>query len=147
VFKNTSQAQAVVLQAVVLDWCYGFYNHDRRHSSAAPMSSINYEDIAAADREAPHREALHDSGGSTSRRKVREGDEAGAVRLGDHHDAFVTQGRLRELGDEAADTGDNAFVFGVPHAREERALIESDDQFVREWSKASKKKRRRWLSG
>ena len=67
-------------------------------------------------------------------------------RLGDHHDAFVTQERLRELGDEAADTGDNAFVFGVLHAREERALIETDDQFVREWSKASKKKRRRWLS-
>ena len=67
-------------------------------------------------------------------------------RLGDHHDAFVTQERLRELGDEAAGTGDNAFVFGVLHAREERALIETDDQFVREWRKASKKKRRRWLS-
>lgn len=68
-------------------------------------------------------------------------------RLGDHHDAFVTQERLRELGDEAADTGDNAFVFGVLHAREERALIETDNQFVLEWSKASKKKRRGWLSG
>ena len=67
-------------------------------------------------------------------------------RLGDHHDAFVTQERLRELGDEAAGTGDNAFVFGVLHSREERALIETDDQFVREWHKASKKKRRRWLS-
>jgi CHAD domain-containing protein len=67
-------------------------------------------------------------------------------RLGDHHDAFVTQERLRELGDEAADTGDNAFVFGVLHAREERALVLTDDQFVREWSKASKKKRRRWLA-
>ena len=67
-------------------------------------------------------------------------------RLGDHHDAFVTQERLRELGDEAADTGDNAFVFGVLHAREERALIETADQFVLEWSKASKKRKRRWLS-
>ena len=28
-FEDTRQAQAVVL-----DWCYGFYNHDRRHSSA-----------------------------------------------------------------------------------------------------------------
>ena len=67
-------------------------------------------------------------------------------RLGDHHDAFVTQQRVRELGDEAADTGDNAFVFGVLHAREESALLETDAQFVREWSKASKKKRRRWLT-
>jgi CHAD domain-containing protein len=67
-------------------------------------------------------------------------------RLGDHHDAFVTQERLRELGDEAAGTGDNAFIFGVLHSREERALLETDEQFVREWRKASKKKRRRWLS-
>ena len=46
-FKNTGQARAVVL-----DWCYGFYNHDRRHSSAGMMSPINYENTAALDREA-----------------------------------------------------------------------------------------------
>jgi putative transposase len=46
-FKNTGHAQAVVL-----DWCYGFYNHDRRHTSAGMMSPINYENTAAPDREA-----------------------------------------------------------------------------------------------
>ena len=46
-FANTRQAQAVVL-----DWCYGFYNHQRRHSSAAMMSPINYENTAADDRDA-----------------------------------------------------------------------------------------------
>ncbi len=46
-FTNTRQAQAVVL-----DWCYGFYNHDRRHSSAGMMSPINYENTAALNREA-----------------------------------------------------------------------------------------------
>ena len=46
-FQDTRQAQAVVL-----DWCYGFYNHDRRHSSAGMMSPIHYEDTAAPDREA-----------------------------------------------------------------------------------------------
>ncbi len=46
-FANTRQAQAVVL-----DWCYGFYNHQRRHSSAAMMSPINYENTTAPDREA-----------------------------------------------------------------------------------------------
>jgi len=46
-FANTSQAQAVVL-----DWCYGFYNHDRRHSSANMMSPIDYENTTAPDREA-----------------------------------------------------------------------------------------------
>lgn len=33
-------------QAVVLDWCWGFYNHTRRHSSADMMSPINYETAA-----------------------------------------------------------------------------------------------------
>jgi transposase InsO family protein len=46
-FDDTRQAQAVVL-----DWCYGFYNHDRRHSSAGMLSPINYEKAAAPDREA-----------------------------------------------------------------------------------------------
>lgn len=44
---TTTQAQAVVM-----DWCYGFYNHQRRHSSASMMSPINYEKTAAPDREA-----------------------------------------------------------------------------------------------
>ena len=47
--KFTTVDQA---RAVVLDWCYGFYNHDRRHSSAAMMSPINYENTAAPNREA-----------------------------------------------------------------------------------------------
>ena len=35
-------------RAVVLDWAYGFYNHERRHSSAGMMSPINYENTTAA---------------------------------------------------------------------------------------------------
>ena len=46
-FDSTRQAQAVVL-----DWCYGFYNHERRHSSAGMMSPVSYENTAAPDREA-----------------------------------------------------------------------------------------------
>lgn len=46
-FENTRQAQAVVL-----NWCYGFYNHERRHSSAGMMSPVSYENTAAPNREA-----------------------------------------------------------------------------------------------
>lgn len=46
-FTNTRAARAVVR-----DWCYGFYNHDRRHSSAGMMSPLSYEKTAALHREA-----------------------------------------------------------------------------------------------
>jgi len=36
----------VTARAVVIDWCYGFYNHQRRHSAAAGLSPINYETAA-----------------------------------------------------------------------------------------------------
>ena len=45
-FRDTVHARAVVL-----DWCYGFYNHQRRHSSASMMSPITFENTAP-DRDA-----------------------------------------------------------------------------------------------
>jgi len=46
-FDTVAQARAVVF-----DWCYGFYNHFRRHSTIGMVSPINYENAAATDREA-----------------------------------------------------------------------------------------------
>ncbi|MDX6302285.1 MAG: putative transposase [Nocardioidaceae bacterium] len=46
-FENISEDHAVVL-----DWCYGFYNHDRRHSTIGMVSPIDYEQTAAPDRDA-----------------------------------------------------------------------------------------------
>jgi len=38
VFDDTLQARAVVI-----DWCYTFYNHQRRHTAAGGMSPVNFE--------------------------------------------------------------------------------------------------------
>lgn len=38
IFRDTLHAQAVVI-----DWCYSFYNHQRRHSAADGLSPVNYE--------------------------------------------------------------------------------------------------------
>ena len=35
-------------RAVVLDWCHNFYNTNRRHSSAAMMTPIDYEQSTAS---------------------------------------------------------------------------------------------------
>lgn len=36
-------------KAVVQDWCYGFYNHKRRHTHNGLISPVNYETAQAAD--------------------------------------------------------------------------------------------------
>ena len=46
-FQDTTAAQAVVM-----DWCFEFYNTKRRHSSAAMMPPVAFENTAAPNREA-----------------------------------------------------------------------------------------------
>jgi putative transposase len=41
-FDNTRQAQAVVI-----DWAYGFYNHQRRHSTIGLIPPVQYEQETA----------------------------------------------------------------------------------------------------
>ena len=41
-FRNLKHAEALVL-----DWCYGFYNNRRRHSTIGMMSPVIYQAQAA----------------------------------------------------------------------------------------------------
>ena len=51
VLSRNHFADTDTAQAVVLEWCWDFYNHTRRHSSAGMMAPIAYE-TAAFNREA-----------------------------------------------------------------------------------------------
>lgn len=60
-FRDTVQAQAVVI-----DWCYTFYNHQRRHSAADGLSPVNYEIRESKTKPEAALETLHDFGGKTA---------------------------------------------------------------------------------
>jgi CHAD domain-containing protein len=80
-----------------------------------------------------------------TRRFVKAAKELQSV-LGEHHDSIVTQERLYELADRAAVEGENAFTYGVLHAREQATTTESELRFGRRWRAASDTRLRAWLS-
>jgi len=43
VLSRNSFRDSIHAQAVVIEWCYTFYNHQRRHSAADGLSPVNYE--------------------------------------------------------------------------------------------------------
>jgi len=43
VLSRNSFRDTIHAQAVVIHWCYTFYNHQRRHSAADGLSPVNYE--------------------------------------------------------------------------------------------------------
>lgn len=66
--------------------------------------------------------------------------------LGEHQDSVVSRTHLTRLGDRAAAEGENAFTFGVLHAREQAAARAIEARFPSVWHDAADKRRRRWIS-
>ncbi len=65
--------------------------------------------------------------------------------LGDHHDAVVARGTVREIGVQAHLAGENAFSFGVLYERDSQLANDLDRQAWRDWKQASRRRYRRWL--
>jgi CHAD domain-containing protein len=65
--------------------------------------------------------------------------------LGDHQDAVITRGTVRELGAVAAMAGENAFAYGVMHEREQAEAGRLQRRAGQAWKRASRPKYRRWL--
>jgi CHAD domain-containing protein len=65
--------------------------------------------------------------------------------LGDQHDSVVTRAELRAMGSRAFLARENGFTFGRLHAHEQHRGDELVAAYGRFWSRAARKKYRRWL--
>ena len=64
--------------------------------------------------------------------------------LGDHHDAVVARGTVREIGVQAHLAGENAFTFGVLYERDSQLAADLERQARRDWKHAARRRYRRW---
>ncbi len=65
--------------------------------------------------------------------------------LGDHQDAVITRGCVRELGVRAFLAEENAFAYGLMYEREDAQIRKLQEKARRVWKKSSAPKHRRWL--
>jgi CHAD domain-containing protein len=65
--------------------------------------------------------------------------------LGAHHDAVIARQFERELGMTAHLSGENAFTYGLLHQHETRDSSRLEEQALRAWKRASRRRYRRWL--
>jgi transposase InsO family protein len=62
VLSRNNFRDALHAQAVVIDWCYTFYNHQRRHVAADGLSPVNYEIRESKTKRERHRKPSTISG-------------------------------------------------------------------------------------
>lgn len=89
-------------------------------------------------------EVLRPVSGKPAKRFTKKMKKIQAV-LGDHQDAVITRGTVRELGAVAALAGENAFAYGVMYGREDAEASRLQRRAPRIWERASRAKYRRWL--
>ncbi|NUP74307.1 MAG: CHAD domain-containing protein, partial [Sinomonas sp.] len=73
-------------------------------------------------------DAAKPNGKSKARKISRRAERLQDV-LGEHHDSIVTAEQLRRLGVEAYLRGENAFTYGLLHARQLQRAAEAEDGF------------------
>jgi CHAD domain-containing protein len=89
-------------------------------------------------------EAVEDEVGDPADRTVSE-LKALQDALGDHHDTVVTRELLRDYGMRAHLDGENAFSYGLLHARQAAEADRLEAEAERLWAKMNRKSHRRWM--
>ncbi|HBW20594.1 MAG TPA: CHAD domain containing protein [Actinobacteria bacterium] len=73
----------------------------------------------------------------TARRLISSARDVQSV-LGDHHDAVVARGVLRDLGVQAHLAGENSFTFGILHERERVRAMALEEPAGRAWHRVGR---------
>jgi CHAD domain-containing protein len=119
----------------------------RRHArvdGARDRTAALHDTRKAAKRARYAAEAVAPALGKDAKRYAKGMERVQDV-LGVHQDTAVAQGVLRELGVQAHLAGENGFTFGLLYARQGEAATRAESDFPAAWTRASAKKRRRWL--
>ena len=119
-----------------------------RRARKAPTSRDReiglHEARKAAKRARYAAEAVVPVFGSAARRFARKQKRVQSV-LGDHQDAVITRGCVRDLAVRAHLAEENAFVYGLLYEREDTEAHRLQARAPRTWKKASRPRYRRWL--
>jgi CHAD domain-containing protein len=89
-------------------------------------------------------EAASPAFGKQARRFAKRVKKVQSV-LGDHHDAVVTRGTVRDLGVQAHLAGENAFTFGLLYGQDACRAKDLEARARRAWKRASRPAVSRWL--
>jgi CHAD domain-containing protein len=123
---------------------------------------VETAEVTRAAGGAAHAEALHDvrkaakrlryacevlepGWGKPARRLRKAAQEVTRV-LGDGQDAAVAADDLRRIAKDATGDGENAFTYGVLHAREQARAESAEAEFLEVWDVVRHKRVRAWLS-
>jgi CHAD domain-containing protein len=116
----------------------------RREPTGRDREIALHETRKAAKRARYAAETVRPVFGSSARRFGRQQKRLQSV-LGDHQDAVITRGCLRDLAVRAHLAEENAFAYGVLYEREDTEAGRLQDQARRVWKKASRRRYRRWM--
>jgi CHAD domain-containing protein len=103
-----------------------------------------HEARKAAKRARYAAEAVRPVVGAPARRFAKQHKRLQTV-LGDHQDAVITRGVLRDLAVRAHLAEESAFAYGLLYEREDTEARRLQDEARRVWRKAARPRYRRWL--
>ncbi|MGC5077606.1 CHAD domain-containing protein [Agrococcus sp. DT81.2] len=117
-------------------------------AQAAPAGAARdarlHETRKAAKRARYAAEVLEPIDGRDAVRSAKAAKRVQSV-LGEQHDTVIARTLLRKLGVRAHLAGENAFGYGLLHAREQASAETLERDAERAWARASRKRLRRWL--